>query len=78
MSLRKVVILESFTCYPKYIKVSKMFLVDQWFLTVASPTENVSEFLDHHLNPEMQGGKSYTKDSEHFLEKNKDFKMYTW
>ena len=29
MSLRKAVILESFTCYPKYIKVSKTFLVDQ-------------------------------------------------
>ena len=29
MSLRKVVILQSFTCYPKYIKVLKTFLVDQ-------------------------------------------------
>ena len=29
MYLGKVVILESFTCYSKYIKVSKTFLVDQ-------------------------------------------------
>ena len=29
MNLRKVVILESFTCHPKYIKGSKTFLVDQ-------------------------------------------------
>ena len=36
-----------------------------------TPTEKVSEFLDHHLKPVMQGGKSYIKDSGHFLEKIK-------
>ena len=36
-----------------------------------TPTETVSEFLDHHLKPVMQGGKSYIKDSAHFLEKIK-------
>ena len=41
-----------------------------------TPTEKVSEFLDHHLKPVMQGAKSYIKDSGHFLEK-KDFKIYT-
>ena len=34
-------------------------------------TEKVSELLDHHLKPVMQGGKSYIKDSGHFLEKIK-------
>ena len=42
-----------------------------------TPTEKVPEFLDHHLKPVMQGGKSYIKDSGHFLEKIKTFKMYT-
>ena len=36
-----------------------------------TPAEKVSEFLDHHLKPVMQSGKSYIKDSEHFLEKIK-------
>ena len=36
-----------------------------------TPTEKVSEFLDHHLKPVMQSGKSYIKDSGHFLEKIK-------
>ena len=29
----------------------------------------MSEFLDHHLQPVMKGGKSYVKDTNHFLEK---------
>ena len=33
--------------------------------------KKVSEFLDHHLKPVMQSGKSYIKDSEHILEKIK-------
>ena len=37
----------------------------------STPTEKVSELLDHHLKPVMQGGKSYIKDSGHFLEKIK-------
>ena len=36
-----------------------------------TPAEKVSEFLDHHLKPVMQSGKSYIKDSGHFLEKIK-------
>ena len=35
-----------------------------------TPTE-VSEFLDHHLKPVMQSGKSDIKNSGHFLEKKK-------
>ena len=31
----------------------------------------MSEFLDHHLKLVMQSGKSYNKDSRHFLEKIK-------
>ena len=36
-----------------------------------TPTENVSEFLDHHLQPIMHKGLSYIdiRDSQHFLEK---------
>ena len=33
--------------------------------------EKVSEFLDHNLKPMMQSGKSYNKDSAHFLGKIK-------
>ena len=36
-----------------------------------TPTEKVSEFLDHHLKPVIQSGKSYIKDSGHFLKKIK-------
>ena len=36
-----------------------------------TPTEKVSEFLDHHLKLVMQSGKSYIKDSGHFFEKIK-------
>ena len=34
-----------------------------------TPTEKVSEFLDHHLKPIMQNLLSYIRDSQHFLEK---------
>ena len=37
-----------------------------------TPTEKVSEFLDHHLKPVMQAGKSYIRDSAHFIEKLKE------
>ena len=36
-----------------------------------TPTEKMSEFLDHHLQPVMKRGKCYLKDSNHFLEKRK-------
>ena len=36
-----------------------------------TPTEKVSEFLDHHLKPIVQNGLSYRRDSQHFLEKIK-------
>ena len=35
-----------------------------------TPTEKVSEFLDLHLKPVMQSGKSYIKDSAHFFGNN--------
>ena len=38
----------------------------------ATPTEKASEFLDHHLNPVMQKGKSYIKDSGDFINKIKE------
>ena len=36
------------------------------------PTEKVSEFLDYQLKPVMQNGKSYIRDSGHFLERIKN------
>ena len=36
------------------------------------PTEKVSEFLDYEIKPVMQKGKSYIRDSGHFLEKIKN------
>ena len=36
-----------------------------------TPTEKVSEFLDHDLQPVMKSGKSYVKDTGDFLEKIK-------
>ncbi|CAB4039582.1 Hypothetical predicted protein, partial [Paramuricea clavata] len=35
-------------------------------------TEKASEFLDHHLKPIMKTGKSYIRDTGHFLEKLKE------
>ena len=41
-------------------------------LDCAMLTEKVSEYLDYHLKPVMQNGKSYIRDSGHFLEKIKN------
>ena len=40
-----------------------------------TPTENISEFLDHHFQPVMNGGKSYVKGTNHFLEKRKELEV---
>ena len=37
-----------------------------------TPTKNMSEFLDHHLQPVVKGGKSYVNDTNHFFEKLKE------
>ena len=37
-----------------------------------TPTEKVSEFLDHHLKPVMQEGESYIKDTGDFINKIKN------
>jgi hypothetical protein len=37
-----------------------------------TPTERASEFLDHHLKPNMKAGKSYIRDTGHFLDKLKE------
>ena len=37
-----------------------------------TPTQRASEFLDHHLKPVMQNGKSYIRDSSDFISKIKD------
>ena len=36
-----------------------------------TPTEKISEFLDHNLQPIMKEGKSYIKDTAGFLDKLK-------
>ena len=36
---------------------------------IYTPTEKVSEFLDHQLQPIMKQGNSYVKDTGDFLEK---------
>ena len=36
---------------------------------ISTPTEKVSEFLDHQLQPIMKQGNSYVKDTGDFLEK---------
>ena len=37
-----------------------------------TPNEKVSEFLDYHLKPVMQSGRSYIKASGNFLKKIKN------
>ena len=46
-------------------------------LNYATPTEKVSEFVDHHLQPIIKSGASYTKDTESFLSKLKGIVMQT-
>ena len=41
-------------------------------LNYGTPSENFSEFLDHHLQPVMKGSKSYKKGTADFLNKLKD------
>ena len=45
--------------------------------TCGMPTERVSEFLDCQLKPVMQNGKSYIRDSGHFLERIKNINTLT-
>ena len=46
-----------------------MYQEDLLFQNCGTPTEKVSEFLDHHLKPIMEEGRSYVKDTEDFLKK---------
>ena len=41
-------------------------------LWCGTPTEKLSEFFDHHLQPVMKAGKSYIKDTGDLLEKLKN------
>ena len=41
-------------------------------LWCGTPTEKLSEFFDHHLQPNMKAGKSYIKDTGDLLEKLKN------
>ena len=42
------------------------------FSNCGTPTEKLSEFLDHQLQPIMKAEKSYIKDTGDFLEKPKN------
>ena len=39
---------------------------------IPSDSIKISEFLDHHLQPVIKGGKSYVKGTNHFSEKLKE------
>ena len=41
-------------------------------MNCGTPTESVSEFLDHYLQPAMKEGKLCIKDTADFLDKLKD------
>ena len=55
---------------PKVHKLLHEVLVDQ-LLQTAAFTLRISSFLDYHLQPPDQRVKSYTKDTNHFLNKIK-------
>ena len=70
--------------YKKTTSLGKMYLLPKIYKRLynvpgkpvisnrGTPTEKVSEFLDHHLKPVMQKGDSYIKDTGDFLNKIKN------
>ena len=70
--------------YKKVINLGKLYLLPKMHKRLANvpgrpvisncgtSTEKASEFLDHHLKPVMQKGKSYIKDSGNFTNKIKE------
>ena len=56
---------------PKTRKRLYNFLGRPVISNCGTSTEKMSEFLDHHLQPVMKGGKSYIKATNHFTEKLK-------
>ena len=70
--------------YKKVTNLGKLYLLPKIHKRLANvpgrpvisncgtPTEKASEFLDHHLKPVMQKGKSYIKDSGDFINKIKE------
>ena len=65
----------AFTCFQKYTKHYRMFQVDLLFQTavIILNTENISSFLDFHLQPLVPQVKSYIKDTNNFFEKSPFF-----
>ena len=55
-----------------YIKMISNMPGRPVILTCGTTTEQVSEFLDHHLQPVKKEGKPDTKDTSDFLNKLKD------
>ena len=73
--------------YKKTCNLGKMYLLPKIYKRLSDvpgrpvisnygmPTEKVSEFLDYELRPVMQKGKSYIRDSGHFLKKIKNITL---
>ena len=53
--------------YKRFYNIQGRPVISNW----GTPTEKVSELLDHHLQLVMKSGKSYVKDTGDFLEKIK-------
>ena len=65
--------------YKKICKLGNLYLLPKIYKRIfnvpgrpvisncGTPTEKVSEILDHHLKPVMEMGLSYIRDSQHFL-----------
>ena len=52
-----------------YIYIYKYIYVFIYIISkYGTPTEKVSEFLDHHLQTVMKGSRSYVQDTQDFLE----------
>ena len=74
MSTKKHAIQSNYICYLRFVREFLTYQEDQLFLSPlrlisVTPTMKVSEFLDHHLKPNIQNGLSYIRYSRHFLEK---------
>ena len=70
MNPKKLPILESYITYLKFTRGYSMHQEELSFQNgEITPTEKVSEFLDHHLKSIMQKGWSYIKDTEDFFKK---------
>ena len=67
-SWSKILNLQGFTFYLRFANICIMFLADSLFQIVDSIiVENISSFIEHHLQPIAQKVNSLIKDTDHFL-----------